>query len=746
MNRWLQGAIFAGILAASAVAADDTDNGWPRQVSDGEQITIYQPEVESWRGNKLMQRAAVEVGEAASPEPTFGVIWITARTEVDRENHLVTLEDIKIPHGSFPGHPERAPEYLGLLRKNIPSLVKHIALDRLQASLAITRAEGGVVPVTKVRSTVPEIISSQKPAVLVLIDGRPVLRDSGVEGFLRVMNTRSLLVLDKSSGSYYLYVSDHWMRSTTGGELAAASWKRADSPPAALARILDAVTAQGSTDLMQNLRPGVSYAVYVRTGPAALIQTDGAPQLKPVTGTGLLYVGNSADSVFVNPADQKYYVLVSGRWYRSRSLKGPWENVSAKALPADFAKIPESHPMGAALASVSGTPQAREAVVANEIPQTATVDRTAANLDVTYDGAPRFEPIEGSSLQYAVNTAIPVIRVSPQSYYSVNQGVWFESTTPDGPWAVATEVPAVIYTIPPSSPLYYVTFVRVYGSSPQYVYVGYTPGYLNSYLSDDGVVVYGTGYYYPPWVGSVWVGYPATYGLGVYWGFGYGWGFYGPYYPWWGPYPYYVYYSDHAHDHGHDHDHDHGHEHDHGHDHGHEHHGPYSSSVTHANVYHSWQGSVVHNTWDRNATANRQTLLTPVVPHANNVYSSHSGQVYRYDGQGWQQRSQGQWQSGTAPGATRGPAQSTVPHQELDLNRAARAAGENNWSTFRNAARGAPPAAPRAPAAVPAPPHMPAPAAPHMPAPAPAPAAPHIPAPAPAMPGGGAHGGGGGHR
>ena len=47
----------------------------------------------------------------------------------------------------------------------------------------------------------------------------------------------------------------------------------------------------------------------------------------------------------------------------------------------------------------------------------------------------------------------------------------------------------MIYTIPPSSPVYYVTYVRIYGSTPDVVYIGYTPGYLGSYYSADGVVV-----------------------------------------------------------------------------------------------------------------------------------------------------------------------------------------------------------------------------------------------------------------
>src|SRR5208282_814080 len=70
-----------------------------------------------------------------------------------------------------------------------------------------------------------------------------------------------------------------------------------------------------------------------------------------------------------------------------------------------------------------------------------------------------------------------------------------------------------IYTIPPSSPIYYVTYVKIYESTPQYVYVGYTPGYLGTVVSPYGTVVYGTGYAYTPWIGSAW--YPAPYTYGV---------------------------------------------------------------------------------------------------------------------------------------------------------------------------------------------------------------------------------------
>ena len=83
--------------------------------------------------------------------------------------------------------------------------------------------------------------------------------------------------------------------------------------------------------------------------------------------------------------------------------------------------------------------------------------------------------------------------------------MWFTASSAQGPWVVATSIPAAIYSIPPSSPLYYVTYVKIYDVTPQYVAVGYTPGYMGTVVTTDGVVVYGTGYNYVPYIGTtVW--------------------------------------------------------------------------------------------------------------------------------------------------------------------------------------------------------------------------------------------------
>jgi hypothetical protein len=291
--------------------------------------------------------------------------------------------------------------------------------------------------------------------------------------------------------------------------------------------------------------------VYVVYSPAELVETKGEPQYRPLADTGIDYVENSHATILrVNGV---HYILLSGRWFSSSSLNGPWQYVAKDAMPSELAKIPSDSPMAKALVSVPGTPQAEEALIANSIPQTATITKAEAKLTVVYDGEATFVPIEGTSMTYARNTSVPVIKVADSQYYAVEAGVWFKSPSPQGPWRVADSVPDAIYTIPASSALHYVTYAKVYGSTPDVVYVGYTPGYYGTVVSSDTTtVVYGTGWYYPPYIGpTVWYGYPYTYGVGAGftwtdnsgWSFSFGYSYsyypYYPYYPWWGPMGYY---------------------------------------------------------------------------------------------------------------------------------------------------------------------------------------------------------------
>ncbi|HEX6944824.1 MAG TPA: carbohydrate-binding family V/XII, partial [Casimicrobiaceae bacterium] len=223
---------------------------------------------------------------------------------------------------------------------------------------------------------------------------------------------------------------------------------------------------------------------------------------------------NTHSDVLIDTTTSSYYVLLAGRWFRSQGLSGPWSFVAANALPPDFARIPPTSLAGAVLPSVAGTAQAQEALIANSVPQTATVPiKGGPTFTPNFDGVPQYRPIDGTPLQYVVNTPTPIIRVDANSYFAVSGGVWFSATSITGPWGIARSVPSIIYTIPAASPIHYVTYVRIYESTPQNVYVGYTPGYLGTVVSPYGTVVYGTGYTYSPWIGDVWYPAPVTYSI-----------------------------------------------------------------------------------------------------------------------------------------------------------------------------------------------------------------------------------------
>ncbi len=126
---------------------------------------------------------------------------------------------------------------------------------------------------------------------------------------------------------------------------------------------------------------------------------------------------------------------------------------------------------------------------------------------------PKFKKIENTEIYYAINTPYSVIRIG-KMYYLCHEAAWYAANTPLGPWIVSTSIPQVIYTIPPSYPIYNVTYVHVFDYTPTYVYVGYYPGYVGSYVY-GGTVVYGTGYVYPAWHGTVYYAMPVTWGYSV---------------------------------------------------------------------------------------------------------------------------------------------------------------------------------------------------------------------------------------
>ena len=69
---------------------------------------------------------------------------------------------------------------------------------------------------------------------------------------------------------------------------------------------------------------------------------------------------------------------------------------------------------------------------------------------VPYDGAPMLEPIEGSSLEWVVNTPYAVI-LDParHEYYLSGPDLWYRAKDPLGPWVVTASPPASVRAVMP---------------------------------------------------------------------------------------------------------------------------------------------------------------------------------------------------------------------------------------------------------------------------------------------------------
>ena len=542
-------------IPASTAAPVASPDPWPRDVTlNNADALIYQPQIESWIGNKLAWRVAVALRTSGSKEETFGVIKGTARTEVDRDTRTVTLKDIDVSSTHFPTLADNGKSYESELKRSLDGALETMALDSVEASLAASQSAKPTAHA--VENTPPKIIIAYSETLLVPIDGKPVLKALAGTGFERVINTHAMLVRAQSGGTWFLHVNDGWLAAQSLSDI----WNIAAAPQA-LATAAAKLAKAGTLNLLDgdphaktrpSLADGVP-AIVVSTEPTELIGFSGQPNLVPITGTPLLWATNSTIDVLVDTSSNNYYALISGRWFRAPGINGPWVFVASNALPAYFSKIPATgSPASSVLASIAGTPQAQEALIANSVPQTASIVRVGGpTFTPVFDGAPVWKPVEGTSLEYVANTELPLIRVNANSYYALQTGVWFVAPTVTGPWGVATSVPAAIYTIPVSSPLHYVTYVSVYGSSPTVVYTGYTPGYLGTVVGYGGTVVYGTGYAYSPWIGSAWYAPPYTYGIAAvpvynpYVGFTFGFAlglattaWYGSYWGWGGGYGY----------------------------------------------------------------------------------------------------------------------------------------------------------------------------------------------------------------
>jgi hypothetical protein len=512
-------AILAGALILGGPVLAEQDP-WPKRFQHPNgTVIMYQPQVEDMQDDKLTAYAAVSVQKKEWKQPVFGALWLAGRVVTDRDTRMATIDEVKVTDAKFPdAKPEELEKLETFLNQEMQDWSTTISLDRLLAALALVEKEHAADQ--DLKHEPPKILFKNHPTVLVLLDGEPKLLPIPDSRLMQVANTPFVMVYNPEGKTYYLKGGDAWLSAAE----VTGDWKDAESlpePVQALAAKMQESKEKGAEKTgkkpaQQEVEKtaGEMPEVIVSSVPAELLVTDGEPQFTPIKDTNLLFVSNTESNIFMDTGSQEYYTLLSGRWFKSKSLQdGPWSYVAPDKLPGDFAKIPPESTKGFVLVNVAGSQQAQEAVLDNYIPQTAAIDRKKATTQVKYAGDPKFDQIPDTNLEYAVNTGKAVFKAETK-YYAVDQGVWYEADSPNGPWQVSVSPPQDVNKIPPSNPHYNAKYVKVYDSNDDTAYVGYTPGYTGSYV-DSGTVVYGTGYNYPAYsTDSAYIppAAPATYG------------------------------------------------------------------------------------------------------------------------------------------------------------------------------------------------------------------------------------------
>jgi hypothetical protein len=680
--------------AAAKSESTSLDPGWPREVDrNGIRFVYYQPQVDEWKNFQELRARVAFTLTPKGGKPAVGIEELKGNTITDLEKRTVLINNIEIVAVRFPSlSDDEAAKMETILKSNFPGKPLTVSLDRLIAS--VQSGQENVKPVP-VKTDPPQIFVTTQPAILLSVEGKPVLAPIKGTKLQFVLNTGWDLFFEPSDSQYYLLAGQSWLTAKSlDGPWSAAVKLPSDFSKLSAANGWEHVQKAATT---KTTKASKVPKVLFTNQPAELIAFAGEPTYKDIQGTKLSYATNTDSWVFKDSADGQFYYLIAGRWFRASKLEGPW-SYAGNDLPEDFSKIPAGGEVSEVLASVPGTDESKDAVLLAQVPTVAVVKRAEAEgkAKVEYTGEPEFASIPGTDLSYATNADADVIRLADQYYLCLN-AVWFVSSTPKGPWKIVTDVPEPIYSIPPSSPVYHVTYVKVEKSNKDEVVCSYTAGYSGAYIAGvatGAALVWGTGYYYPPYVYSgpvpVYRPYYATYGVSA------------AYYPYTGTYAVggYAY-------------------------------GPYSaagraawynpSTGAYGRAYTqqypyggrtsawgynpstdtSWttqQGHGYYAQWGTSTvTRGGQTIQaghvvtnygsTGVVKGQDNLYAAHDGNVYKRDDNGdWSKWNSGQWQPVNPPSKSSGtnqPGQNNLSSQNQATNRR-NAAGASTPSQLNN--------------------------------------------------------------
>jgi len=131
--------LFSILLSIHALTNAKQANLWPREIitEKGVIISIYQPQLESMKGNVIASRMVVSLKKTKKDEPVFGVVFSESTISTDLDTRKVTLDSIKIKNLKFPDTVDQAKlgTLTAILEKEIPKWQIVLTIDEIIPTL-----------------------------------------------------------------------------------------------------------------------------------------------------------------------------------------------------------------------------------------------------------------------------------------------------------------------------------------------------------------------------------------------------------------------------------------------------------------------------------------------------------------------------------------------------------------------------------------------------------------------------------
>ena len=468
----------SGFVSGRYLQESKDPEGWPRAYDTGKgRMVLFQPQFTEWTDFKMIEAlVAAQYLKAPDANPVFGVIGLKGATSYDEDSGEIVISDISVTQLNFSGLSRDDLKALALeTGKLLPTGPITVTEARVTASLAEQKR---MTDVAGLKADPPRIMVSTTPAILVQTDGEAAYAPvKGRAGLSFVANTNWDLFRIDEGGALYLRDDTHWLTaSAIGGPWTAVT---------ALPPLFQDLPAEDWADARGAVPPeayqgGKVPKVFTTDTPAEMILFEGEPALQDVPKTSLQWASNTEADVFsTRPGSNgTCFCPAAGSVLRNWTDHGhsprPICQPTSRTFPRTRRTTPCARPCPARR-------RPRRRVSRPAFPPRPGSRRARSRRTVAYAGDALFAPIEATDLSYATNTTDTMIKVGEQ-YFLLQDGVWFVSGSPNGPWQLAREVPDAIYAIPPSSPVYNATYVRVYDTEPDAVWYGYTMGYLSGYL------------------------------------------------------------------------------------------------------------------------------------------------------------------------------------------------------------------------------------------------------------------------